>query len=140
MATLNAAAPSPPRPSGVAWPMAPQYAPRGPPSTSLSLSFSLTSLSSPPPSPFTGKGSYGIVCSAVDTLTGSKVAIKKINNVFDHVSDATRILREIKLLRLLKPRRKPGELDLKTRLWRRLARVVGAEHETNASGNNQSQR
>lgn len=38
----------------------------------------------------------------MDTLTGSKVAIKKINNVFDHVSDATRILREIKLLRLLR--------------------------------------
>ena len=38
---------------------------------------------------------------------GEKVAIKKITNVFDHVSDATRILREIKLLRLL---RHPGEL------------------------------
>lgn len=36
---------------------------------------------------------------------GEKVAIKKITNVFDHVSDATRILREIKLLRLL---RHPG--------------------------------
>lgn len=54
-----------------------------------------------------GKGSYGVVCSAVDIKTGEKVAIKKINNVFDHVSDATRILREIKLLRLL---RHPGEL------------------------------
>lgn len=53
-----------------------------------------------------GKGSYGVVCSAVDTKTGEKVAIKKINNVFDHVSDATRILREIKLLRLL---RHPGK-------------------------------
>ena len=52
-----------------------------------------------------GKGSYGVVCSALDTKTGQKVAIKKINNVFDHVSDATRILREIKLLRLL---RHPG--------------------------------
>ena len=52
-----------------------------------------------------GKGSYGVVCSAMDTKTGEKVAIKKINNVFDHVSDATRILREIKLLRLL---RHPG--------------------------------
>ncbi len=52
-----------------------------------------------------GKGSYGVVCSALDTKTGEKVAIKKINNVFDHVSDATRILREIKLLRLL---RHPG--------------------------------
>eukprot|EP00958_Prasinococcus_capsulatus_P013060 scaffold1318_cov388-Prasinococcus_capsulatus_cf.AAC.81 len=49
-----------------------------------------------------GKGSYGVVCSATDTRTGQKVAIKKINDVFDHVSDAIRILREIKLLRLLK--------------------------------------
>uniref|UniRef100_A0A2C9UNG2 mitogen-activated protein kinase n=1 Tax=Manihot esculenta TaxID=3983 RepID=A0A2C9UNG2_MANES len=48
-----------------------------------------------------GTGSYGVVCSAIDTHTGEKVAIKKINDVFEHVSDATRILREIKLLRLL---------------------------------------
>eukprot|EP00245_Coleochaete_scutata_P016665 TRINITY_DN7870_c0_g1_i1.p1 TRINITY_DN7870_c0_g1~~TRINITY_DN7870_c0_g1_i1.p1 ORF type:complete len:537 (+),score=136.56 TRINITY_DN7870_c0_g1_i1:362-1972(+) len=49
-----------------------------------------------------GKGSYGVVCSAVDSVTGEKVAIKKINDIFEHVSDATRILREIKLLRLLR--------------------------------------
>lgn len=49
-----------------------------------------------------GKGSYGVVGSAVDTHNGEKVAIKKINDVFEHVSDATRILREIKLLRLLR--------------------------------------
>eukprot|EP01025_Chloroclados_australasicus_P051797 TRINITY_DN6036_c0_g1_i5.p1 TRINITY_DN6036_c0_g1~~TRINITY_DN6036_c0_g1_i5.p1 ORF type:complete len:550 (+),score=62.39 TRINITY_DN6036_c0_g1_i5:126-1775(+) len=49
-----------------------------------------------------GKGSYGVVCSALDRFTGEKVAIKKIRNVFEHVSDATRILREIKLLRFLK--------------------------------------
>ncbi|XP_022889808.1 mitogen-activated protein kinase 9-like [Olea europaea var. sylvestris] len=48
-----------------------------------------------------GKGSYGIVGSAIDTHSGERVAIKKINDVFEHVSDATRILREIKLLRLL---------------------------------------
>ncbi|XP_039114600.1 mitogen-activated protein kinase 15-like isoform X2 [Dioscorea cayenensis subsp. rotundata] len=48
-----------------------------------------------------GKGSYGIVCSAYDTQTSEKVAIKRINDIFEHVSDATRILREIKLLRLL---------------------------------------
>ncbi|KAJ7300022.1 hypothetical protein O6H91_Y091900 [Diphasiastrum complanatum] len=48
-----------------------------------------------------GKGSYGVVCSATDTQTGEKVAIKRINDIFEHVSDATRILREIKLLRLL---------------------------------------
>lgn len=49
-----------------------------------------------------GKGSYGVVGAATDTHTGEKVAIKKILDVFEHVSDATRILREIKLLRLLK--------------------------------------
>lgn len=49
-----------------------------------------------------GKGSYGVVCSAIDNYTREKVAIKKIKNVFEHVSDAQRILREIKLLRLLK--------------------------------------
>ncbi|KAK1397734.1 Mitogen-activated protein kinase [Heracleum sosnowskyi] len=49
-----------------------------------------------------GKGSYGVVGSVVDNHTGEKVAIKKNNDVFDHVSDATRILREIKLLGLLK--------------------------------------
>jgi len=34
--------------------------------------------------------------------TNQKVAIKKINNVFEHTTDAIRILREIKLMRLLK--------------------------------------
>lgn len=57
-----------------------------------------------------GKGSYGIVGAAVDTHTGEKVAIKKINDVFEHVSDATRILREIKLLRLL---RHPDIVEIK---------------------------
>ncbi|KAH0450175.1 hypothetical protein IEQ34_020867 [Dendrobium chrysotoxum] len=49
-----------------------------------------------------GKGSYGVVGAAIDTHTGKRVAIKKNHDVFEHVSDATRILREIKLLRLLK--------------------------------------
>ncbi|KAH7352981.1 hypothetical protein KP509_19G073300 [Ceratopteris richardii] len=57
-----------------------------------------------------GKGSYGVVCSAIDTHTGEKVAIKKMTNIFEHVSDATRILREIKLLRLL---RHPDIVELK---------------------------
>ncbi|KAF3611328.1 hypothetical protein DY000_02050173 [Brassica cretica] len=57
-----------------------------------------------------GKGSYGVVASAIDTHTGEKVAIKKINDVFEHVSDATRILREIKLLRLL---RHPDIVEIK---------------------------
>ncbi|EFJ44855.1 mitogen-activated protein kinase 4, partial [Volvox carteri f. nagariensis] len=49
-----------------------------------------------------GKGSYGVVCAAKDNLTGEVVAIKKIQNVFENVADAHRILREITLLRLLK--------------------------------------
>ncbi len=49
-----------------------------------------------------GRGSYGVVCAAVDKVTKERVAIKKIQNVFDNVADATRILREIKLLKLLK--------------------------------------
>ncbi|KAK4800599.1 hypothetical protein SAY86_021086 [Trapa natans] len=57
-----------------------------------------------------GKGSYGVVCSAVDTHTEEMVAIKKINDVFEHVSDATRILREIRLLRLL---RHPDLVEIK---------------------------
>ncbi|RWW14233.1 hypothetical protein GW17_00022010 [Ensete ventricosum] len=57
-----------------------------------------------------GKGSYGVVAAAVDTHTGERVAIKKINDVFEHVSDATRILREIKLLRLL---RHPDVVEIK---------------------------
>jgi serine/threonine protein kinase len=50
------------------------------------------------------------VAAAVDTQTGERVAIKKIVDVFDHVSDATRILREIKLLRLL---RHPDLVEIK---------------------------
>ncbi|KAB1205715.1 Mitogen-activated protein kinase 12 [Morella rubra] len=57
-----------------------------------------------------GKGSYGVVASAIDTHTRERVAIKKINDVFEHVSDATRILREIKLLRLL---RHPDIVEIK---------------------------
>ncbi|KAG2608417.1 mitogen-activated protein kinase 12-like [Panicum virgatum] len=57
-----------------------------------------------------GKGSYGVVAAAVDTRTGERVAIKKINDVFEHVSDATRILREIKLLQLL---RHPDIVEIK---------------------------
>lgn len=57
-----------------------------------------------------GKGSYGVVCSAIDTHNGEKVAIKKITDIFEHASDAIRILREIKLLRLL---RHPDIVEIK---------------------------
>lgn len=45
-----------------------------------------------------GHGAYGIVISALDKDTGEKVAIKKITNAFNDVTDAKRILREIKLM------------------------------------------
>lgn len=49
-----------------------------------------------------GKGAYGVVCSANNTATGEKVAIKKITNAFENLTDAKRTLREIKLLRHLR--------------------------------------
>ncbi|CAN8270175.1 unnamed protein product [Cochlearia groenlandica] len=58
-----------------------------------------------------GKGSYGVVCAAIDTHTGEKVAIKKIKHVFENISDALRILREVKLLRLL---RHPDIVEIKS--------------------------
>ncbi|KAM3276657.1 hypothetical protein ACQJBY_044830 [Aegilops geniculata] len=48
-----------------------------------------------------GSGSYGVVCSSMNKDTNKKVAIKKINNVFDSREDALRTLRELKLLRHL---------------------------------------
>lgn len=51
-----------------------------------------------------GKGTYGVVSSEYDTHLRKKVAIKKINDLFEHASDVIRILREIKLLWLLRHR------------------------------------
>ena len=48
-----------------------------------------------------GSGAYGIVCSAIDSVTRSRVAIKKILNAFSHIRLARRTLREIRLLRHL---------------------------------------
>lgn len=49
-----------------------------------------------------GKGAYGVVCSAKNTESGEKVAIKKITNAFENLIDARRTLREMKLLRCLR--------------------------------------
>lgn len=49
-----------------------------------------------------GEGSYGVVCSAVNTVTGEKVAVKRIMRVFEEAPEALRTLRELKFLRLLK--------------------------------------
>eukprot|EP00199_Chlamydomonas_sp_CCMP681_P001746 CAMPEP_0119107322 /NCGR_PEP_ID=MMETSP1180-20130426/9639_1 /TAXON_ID=3052 ORGANISM="Chlamydomonas cf sp, Strain CCMP681" /NCGR_SAMPLE_ID=MMETSP1180 /ASSEMBLY_ACC=CAM_ASM_000741 /LENGTH=374 /DNA_ID=CAMNT_0007092793 /DNA_START=104 /DNA_END=1225 /DNA_ORIENTATION=- len=48
-----------------------------------------------------GKGAYGVVCSA-KLPNGDKVAIKKIGNAFENLTDARRTLREMKLLRHLR--------------------------------------
>jgi len=48
-----------------------------------------------------GSGSYGKVAQAKDSVSGSKVAIKKIKDVFVNTTDAKRILREIIFLRHL---------------------------------------
>ena len=49
-----------------------------------------------------GRGSYGAVCSAIHKPTGTKVAIKKMDGVFEDEIDCKRILREIYLLRKIK--------------------------------------
>jgi serine/threonine protein kinase len=46
---------------------------------------------------FIGCGSFGVVCSALDTV-GQPCAIKKITNVFRNDTTAKRTLRELKLL------------------------------------------
>lgn len=48
-----------------------------------------------------GKGSYGQVAEAFDTVRQKKVAIKKIVNVFDQEIDCKRLYREIYILRRL---------------------------------------
>lgn len=49
-----------------------------------------------------GHGSYGAVCEALHTPTGTRVAIKKAVGVFADPIDAKRVLREAQLLRLLR--------------------------------------
>jgi mitogen-activated protein kinase 1/3 len=50
---------------------------------------------------FIGEGAYGMVVSALDTITHTKVAIKKISP-FEHQTYCQRTLREIKILNRLK--------------------------------------
>jgi len=48
-----------------------------------------------------GSGSYGYVVQAIQKSTGKKVAIKRLNKIFEDVIDCKRILREVVLLRQL---------------------------------------
>jgi len=49
-----------------------------------------------------GKGAYGVVAAATDTVTGTRVAVKKVAGAFDSPADARRALREVRLLRGLR--------------------------------------
>ena len=48
-----------------------------------------------------GVGAYGVVVSVLDTATGEKLAIKKIEKAFDHQVLTKRTLRELKIMRLM---------------------------------------
>ena len=48
-----------------------------------------------------GKGAYGVVAAAVDLVTGKKVAIKKLLDLFAHPLSAKRSLRELRIHALL---------------------------------------
>ncbi|CAH0482414.1 unnamed protein product [Peronospora belbahrii] len=48
-----------------------------------------------------GSGAYGVVISAANSRTGKTVAVKNIQRAFDDLTDAKRIVREIKLMRHL---------------------------------------
>lgn len=48
-----------------------------------------------------GEGAYGVVCSARDTLTDQRVAVKRIPKCLNTIPFAIRILRELKFLRML---------------------------------------
>jgi len=49
-----------------------------------------------------GQGAYGVVCSAQDEEKRETVAIKKIENAFEHLTFAKRTLRELRILRHLR--------------------------------------
>ena len=47
-----------------------------------------------------GSGAFGVVCACHDSVTGAKVAVKKVKNAFSDARDAKMLLREIKLLQV----------------------------------------
>ena len=49
-----------------------------------------------------GTGAYGVVCSATNTVTKKKVAIKKISDIFLQATIAMRTYREVRILRHFK--------------------------------------
>lgn len=61
-----------------------------------------------------GSGAYGAVCSAVDSRTGNKVAIKKLYRPFQSELFAKRAYRELRLLKHMRHENVIGLLDVFT--------------------------
>ncbi|XP_065571935.1 mitogen-activated protein kinase 14-like isoform X3 [Artemia franciscana] len=61
-----------------------------------------------------GSGAYGQVCSAVDTKSGTKVAIKKLARPFQTAIHAKRTYRELRLLKHMNHENVIGLLDVLT--------------------------
>ncbi|XP_004070460.1 mitogen-activated protein kinase 14A isoform X1 [Oryzias latipes] len=61
-----------------------------------------------------GSGAYGSVCSAYDTKTGLKVAVKKLSRPFQSIIHAKRTYRELRLLKHMKHENVIGLLDVFT--------------------------
>ncbi|KAK1327649.1 hypothetical protein QTO34_012938 [Cnephaeus nilssonii] len=61
-----------------------------------------------------GSGAYGAVCSAVDSRTGAKVAIKKLYRPFQSELYAKRAYRELRLLKHMRHENVIGLLDVFT--------------------------
>uniref|UniRef100_A0A8C1J4T3 mitogen-activated protein kinase n=1 Tax=Cyprinus carpio TaxID=7962 RepID=A0A8C1J4T3_CYPCA len=49
-----------------------------------------------------GSGAYGSVCSALDTKSGLRVAVKKLSRPFQSMIHAKRTYRELRLLKHMK--------------------------------------
>lgn len=60
-----------------------------------------------------GKGSFGIVCTAYDTIRGITLAIKRIRPYANDEWDAKHTLREVRLLKLLSPHPNVRFLNIK---------------------------
>uniref|UniRef100_A0A7N4NSM1 mitogen-activated protein kinase n=1 Tax=Sarcophilus harrisii TaxID=9305 RepID=A0A7N4NSM1_SARHA len=61
-----------------------------------------------------GSGAYGSVCSAYDTRTRQKVAVKKLSRPFQSLVHARRTYRELRLLKHMKHENVIGLLDVFT--------------------------
>ncbi|XP_014376145.1 mitogen-activated protein kinase 14 isoform X3 [Alligator sinensis] len=61
-----------------------------------------------------GSGAYGSVCSAYDTKTGLRVAVKKLSRPFQSIIHAKRTYRELRLLKHMKHENVIGLLDVFT--------------------------